>query len=83
MYVTLRTAYYGDNGKLVKDRWSIGANYLRGWFAIDFVTLVPFEFLLSNTLNMSTAGSVQASVGTFPDLIIAWEMLQLRYRLLQ
>lgn len=51
IYVSLRTGYYGDNGKLVIHRGKILLNYMRGWFFIDFITLVPFEFLLSKSLS--------------------------------
>ena len=52
MYITLRTAFYGDNGKLVSNRWSILSNYAHGWMVLDIVTLVPFEFLLATVLNL-------------------------------
>jgi len=46
--ITFRTAYFNkwDKLKLVIDEWKIAKKYLTGWFAIDLLTSIPFEFLM-------------------------------------
>lgn len=42
-----------DEEKLVEiiDRKIIAKSYLSGWFLIDFLSIVPFEILMSQFLN--------------------------------
>lgn len=41
------TAYYNEEMELVQDRKSIIKNYVQGWFAIDFLAIVPFDVILN------------------------------------
>ncbi len=49
--ITFRTAYFDkwDRLRLVIDPHQIAKRYLTGWFLIDFLTSVPFEFMLPGT----------------------------------
>ena len=38
--------YYWDKGALVTDTAVIRRKYLRGWFVIDFVSVLPFDHLV-------------------------------------
>lgn len=38
--------YYWDKGALVTDTAVIRRKYLRGWFVIDFVSVLPFDHLI-------------------------------------
>ena len=54
MYVQFHLAYDDHaSGCLVRERRTIRRNYLRGWFAVDFVSVVPFDLL--STLSMGSA----------------------------
>lgn len=45
LILNFRTAYY-TRGGIREDRPSaIRRNYLRGWFAVDFVSTLPFSYL--------------------------------------
>lgn len=57
MVLQFFVAYYDESlgGILVKSRSLIAQRYLRGWFLIDFVSLLPFDLI--NSLDTS-AGSL-------------------------
>jgi len=59
--VTFRTAYYNkwDHLNLVRDPKSIAIQYLKGWFFIDLLTSLPFEFIVEFV-----------SVDTYSDTVI-------------
>ena len=40
------TAYYDENDVLVVDGARIKRNYLRSWFAVDFLGAVPFDYIV-------------------------------------
>eukprot|EP00775_Hariotina_reticulata_P011835 gene11835-11979_t len=44
-----RTAYVGDNGRLVTSRQMITRTYLRGWFCLDLLTSIPYDQLLAHS----------------------------------
>jgi len=48
MIVNFRTSFVHD-GELIVDARRIAVNYLRGWFLIDAVSAIPFDFVLSKT----------------------------------
>lgn len=49
LVINFKTAYYDDRGKLVSERVNIIKNYFKSWFVIDFITLIPISYFLSNT----------------------------------
>lgn len=48
MIVNFRTSFV-QNGEVIVDAKLIAVNYLRGWFLIDAVSAIPFDFVLSVT----------------------------------
>jgi Ion transport protein len=46
MIINFRTTYM-QNGEIIVDPWRIAFNYLRGWFLIDAISAIPFDFVLS------------------------------------
>ena len=40
------SAYYNDDGILIKDRKTVITTYMKGWFIIDFLACFPFETLI-------------------------------------
>lgn len=48
MIINFRTTYM-HNGEVIVDPRRIAVNYLRGWFLIDTVSAIPFDFVLSQT----------------------------------
>jgi len=48
MIVNFRTSFV-LNGEVIVDAKLIAVNYLRGWFFIDAVSAIPFDFFLSMT----------------------------------
>ena len=47
MIVIFNTAFYTDNFDMVDSRRDIASNYLRGWFAVDLLAIVPFDYILA------------------------------------
>lgn len=46
IFVTFFSAYY-NNEYILIDKWSkIFWNYIFGWFAIDVISIIPFNYLL-------------------------------------
>ena len=41
------TAYFDDNQELVTDRKVIACHYLKTWFALDFVAIIPFNLFFN------------------------------------
>jgi hypothetical protein len=50
MLINFRTTYM-HNGELIVDPRHIAVNYLRSWFLIDAISAIPFDFVLSRTVN--------------------------------
>ena len=38
-------AYYDDEYMLVDDRGAIAKNYLRSWFTVDLIAIIPISLL--------------------------------------
>eukprot|EP00002_Diphylleia_rotans_P017407 TRINITY_DN3380_c0_g1_i1.p1 TRINITY_DN3380_c0_g1~~TRINITY_DN3380_c0_g1_i1.p1 ORF type:complete len:701 (+),score=113.48 TRINITY_DN3380_c0_g1_i1:74-2176(+) len=51
--INFRTAY-DDKGVMVVDGKEIARNYLRNWFVIDVISILPYEFML----NQFQSGSI-------------------------
>jgi hypothetical protein len=49
--------YEDDNGEIVKDQWLIAKRYIGGWFAIDFLSILPIPFDIISATGDSTGGS--------------------------
>lgn len=46
--VIFNSAYYTEEMDIVEDRRTIICNYLKGWFIIDFLSIIPFDVLLDS-----------------------------------
>lgn len=47
IFVNFNVATYDEDMEVVEDRLTLAKNYLKSWFLIDFVTIIPFELLSS------------------------------------
>jgi potassium voltage-gated channel Eag-related subfamily H protein 7 len=43
------------NHRVINTHRSIAAEYLKGWFWLDFLSIIPFEFIFKNLENRATA----------------------------
>jgi hypothetical protein len=48
------SAYYDDEDDLIIDRTIIALRYLKSWFFIDFIAIIPFGAIASSTGDMSS-----------------------------
>jgi hypothetical protein len=46
--IIFNTSFYTIDMELIQDRRSIANNYLRGWFMIDALAIVPFDVILNS-----------------------------------
>ena len=46
VFVNFRTSYIDDMTNVITDNKMIARNYILGWFAIDFVSCVPVNYVL-------------------------------------
>jgi hypothetical protein len=44
--INFLSAYENDQFKIVDDKKEICCNYLKGWFSIDILAIMPFELIL-------------------------------------
>lgn len=47
LVLTFFSAYQEDDFHMVEDRGKIAYNYMTGWFSVDLIAILPFEFMLS------------------------------------
>jgi hyperpolarization activated cyclic nucleotide-gated potassium channel 2 len=43
IFVIFNSAFYDDNFKLIDDREIIKKTYLKSWFALDVISVIPFH----------------------------------------
>ncbi|GAX72669.1 hypothetical protein CEUSTIGMA_g125.t1 [Chlamydomonas eustigma] len=49
VYLNFRTAYLDGQGTLITDRRWIAKHYLRTWFIVDFLSVIPWDLITSGT----------------------------------
>ena len=45
--VIFNTAFYTENFDMIDSRKEIALHYLRGWFLVDLVAILPFDYILA------------------------------------
>ena len=54
--VNFNSVYYDGDMNLINNRLEIAKNYIKGWFAIDCLAIIPFDkILISSTMKGSNA----------------------------
>lgn len=43
--VIFNSAFYNDDFELIESRPKIAKNYLRGWFTVDVLSIIPFDII--------------------------------------
>lgn len=43
--VIFNTALQDEDGEIIEDRYKIASTYLKGWFLIDLIAIIPFELM--------------------------------------
>ncbi|KAG2442021.1 hypothetical protein HYH02_009813 [Chlamydomonas schloesseri] len=51
IYLNFRTAYYDSKGHLVTERWRIARHYLRTWFVLDVICVIPYDLITAGTMG--------------------------------
>jgi len=68
MIVNFRTSFV-QHGELIVDARLIAVNYLRGWFLIDAVSAIPFDFVLSKTGASDVSTTCSVAISALPLLV--------------
>lgn len=55
LVMNFRTGFYDDKSELVMEPYTCGANYLKSWFLLDFVSSIPP--LLQPTISIVSGGN--------------------------
>ena len=45
MILTFYSAFYDENLMIVDNKKQIAKRYLQGWFTIDLLAIIPFEYV--------------------------------------
>ena len=62
IFVNFRSAYVMQNGLTVFDARDVAWRYVQSWFAVDFISILPFELLEFVDFNDGTGeGGINAS----------------------
>ena len=48
---TFFSAYYNRIEELVTDRRTVCCNYLKSWFILDVISVLPFSYLFNSSAN--------------------------------
>ena len=43
--ITFNLATYDEDMVVIDDRWRIAEDYLKSWFIIDLISIIPFELI--------------------------------------
>ena len=46
MLVIFNTALEDEEYNIIQDRKVISSHYLQGWFLVDIISIIPFDFIL-------------------------------------
>ena len=52
--IVFLSSFYDDEFHLIDELRPIAVNYIRGWFIIDFVAIIPFDIILSGSADSDT-----------------------------
>jgi hypothetical protein len=76
--LTFFASYYDDEEwEQVYDLRKIARNYLRMWFWIDIISVLPFELIIKKILNKSTNSVGKVNVLTrFPRLVKLYQLVK-------
>lgn len=61
LLLNFHTAYFERDRRLVMDRRMIAYTYLRTWFAVDLISIVPFELILGALTGGSIGSTVESA----------------------
>lgn len=60
--LSLRTAYMDEGGAIVLQPGLIARNYLRTWFLIDFVSSLPYDYIISEDMSVGHGSTLSPAI---------------------
>jgi len=62
--LNFRTTYVSRKGEVVSNSKSIAMNYVKGWFFVDLVAALPFDFLYASDVYSGEVGTFKYALQT-------------------
>lgn len=56
--LSFMTAYHNNFEELIDNRRAIACNYLKYWFFIDLVSILPIHLILESSFNVNSLGQL-------------------------
>ena len=76
IFLIFNSAFFDDNQQLITQRSTIAKDYLLGWFLIDLVAIVPFEWFVGS--SGSTANLVRFTrIGRITKILKLMKLMRL------
>eukprot|EP00620_Florenciella_sp_RCC1587_P014283 CAMPEP_0182559924 /NCGR_PEP_ID=MMETSP1324-20130603/2854_1 /TAXON_ID=236786 /ORGANISM="Florenciella sp., Strain RCC1587" /LENGTH=711 /DNA_ID=CAMNT_0024772241 /DNA_START=364 /DNA_END=2500 /DNA_ORIENTATION=+ len=72
IFINFRSPWMSETQVIVFNQWDASKRYLGGWFTIDILSIVPFDYFLST--SASSSGTV---IGKFPKLLKMARLMKL------
>lgn len=66
--LNFRTTYVSRKGEVVSNSRSIAVNYVKGWFFVDLVAALPFDFLYASDVYSGEVGILYPFTNSFISL---------------
>ena len=55
-------AYYDEDFVIIEDRKIIGCNYIKGWFSVDLIAIIPLDLIIVPAEGESDKGSANKMI---------------------
>lgn len=69
--LNFRTTYVSRKGEVVSNSRSIAVNYVKGWFIVDFVAALPFDFLYASDVYSGEVGISYSAHKSLYELVLS------------
>ena len=77
MCVIFNTVIYDTNMRFVTDRKRIAKDYLKGWFTVDLLSIVPFDLMIQSQAKNMTSLVRVTRVGKLYKLVKLTRLIRL------
>ena len=61
IFLNFCTSYFNEDDKEIIDRRKMAIQYLQTWFFLDFISSIPFDWIMENDASMQDLGNIQAA----------------------
>ena len=69
IFATFFKAYQREDFGMEHDLKTVAVNYLKGWFAIDLMAVIPFDVIMNDIQSIGSEGSSAAATNQYNKLV--------------